>query len=293
MSKNYAVRLRCPYGDNESWIILENRDETLEQILRTSWDFECEAHGVQREFPMEASAKDTELASKPQAAKPAAPGAEESYFRSSERRPLHVPVLVYGWSDPQGAFHEEASTMVVNSSGALVTLAAKVKAGDLAFLVNRISSEEQEVRVAYVEQEFEDKRCVGLAFKNPCPYFWRRTRQKPRIPEEIRVIVRGTDTNGNAFVHSAYTVDISKSGARLDGVGYLAKPGATIEVKRRWRGKASYRVMWVGQVGTDQVNQVGLFCLDTEKNIWGVRLPESEAEASAKPSSPSKKRRSS
>jgi len=71
VSKNYAVRLRCPYGDNESWIILENRDETLEQILRTSWDFECEAHGVQREFPMEASAKDTELASKPQAAKPA------------------------------------------------------------------------------------------------------------------------------------------------------------------------------------------------------------------------------
>jgi len=272
VSKNYAVRLRCPYGDNESWIILENRDETLEQILRTSWDFECEAHGVQREFPMEASAKDTELASKPQAAKPAAPGAEEPYFRSSERRPLHVPV---------------------NSSGTLVTLAAKVKAGDLAFLVNRISGEEQEVRVAYVEQEFEDKRCVGLAFKNPCPYFWRRTRQKPRIPEEIRVIVRGTDPNGNAFVHSAYTVDISKSGARLDGVGYLAKPGATIEVKRRWRGKASYRVMWVGQVGTDQVNQVGLFCLDTEKNIWGVKLPESEAEASAKPSSPSKKRRSS
>lgn len=286
MSKNYAVRLRCPYGDNESWIILENRDETLDQVLHTAWDFECEAHGVQHEFPMEATEK---TSPSPDSLKPAAPSEEKRKTRSSERRSLYVPVTVFGWTEAHGAFHEETSTLLVNSSGALVSLPVKVQVGDVAFLVNKISGEEQEVRVAYVGEEFEGESPVGLAFKNPSANFWRRTRQKARIPKTIRVVVRGTDANGNPFVHSADTVDISQIGARLDGVGYLTNPGATIEVKRRWRGKARFRVVWVGRIGTDQINQVGIYSLETDKNIWGVKLPEPEKDKTAKPAPAPKK----
>jgi hypothetical protein len=307
VSKNYAVRLRCPYGDDESWVILDNRSESLEQILQTRWDFACELHGAQREFPIEATEKNSAAGDEP-GPKPSTP---ESRRRASERQTLHVPVLVRGWREAPGAFHEDASTIivnsgdapvslaafredtstiVVNSNGALVSLAAKVQAGDLVFLVNKISKEEQEVRVAYVAPEFEGKHSVGLAFDSDSLNFWRCTRQNPRIPAAVRVVVRGTDPN--PFVHTAYTVDISKTGARLDGVGYLVKPGATVEVQRRWHGKARYRVVWVGHVGTEQANQLGLICLDPEKNIWDLKLPAGGAEDSGKGASRSKKGRS-
>jgi hypothetical protein len=306
VSKNYAVRLRCPYGDDESWVILDSRSESLEQILQTRWDFECELHGAQREFPIEATEKNSAVGDEPRS-KPPTP---ESRRRASERQLLHVPVLVRGWREAPGAFHEDASTIivnsgdapvslaafredtstiVVNSNGALVSLAAKVQAGDLVFLVNKISKEQQEVRVAYVAPEFEGKHSVGLAFDSDSLNFWRCTRQNPRIPAAVRVVVRGTDPN--PFIHTAYTVDISKTGARLDGVGYLVKPGATVEVQRRWHGRARYRVVWVGQTGTEQANQLGLICLDAEKNIWDLKLPEKEAEDSGKGVSRSKKGR--
>jgi hypothetical protein len=305
VSKNYAVRLRCPYGDDESWVILDSRSESIEQILQTPWDFACELHGAQREFPIEATEKKSAVGDEPRAK----PATDESRRRASERQTLHVPVLVRGWREVPGAFHEDASTIivnsgdapvslaafredtstiVVNSAGALVSLAAKVQAGDLVFLANKISKEEQEVRVAYVAPEFEGKHSVGLAFDSASRNFWRWTRQNPRIPAAVRVVVRGTDPN--PFIHTAYAVDISKTGARLDGVGYLVKPGATVEVQRRWHGKARYRVVWVGQIGTEQANQLGLICLDAEKNIWDLKLPEKEAD-SGKGAPPSKKGR--
>jgi len=309
VSKNYAVRLRCPYGDGESWVILDNRTESLEQILLTPWGFECELHGAQREFPIEATEKGSTVGDEPEPKSPTPPP-QAKRRRASERQPLHVPVLVRGWREASGAFHEDVSTIIVNSGdapvslaafhedtstilvnsgGALVSLASKVQTGDLVFLVNKISKEKQEVRVAYVAPEFEGKHSVGLAFDSDSLNFWRCTRQNPRVPAAVRVVVRGT--NPNPFIHTAYTVDISRKGARLDGVGYLVKPGVTVDVERRWHGKARYRVVWVGQIGTERVNQVGLVCLDAEKNIWDLKLLAGEAEDFAKGASPSKKGR--
>jgi len=110
VSKNYAVRLRCPYGDDEGWVILDNRSESLEQILQAPWDFECELHSAQREFPIEATEKDSTVGDEP----PPKPSTPESRRRASERQPLHVPVLVRGWGEVPGAFHEDASTIIVN-----------------------------------------------------------------------------------------------------------------------------------------------------------------------------------
>jgi hypothetical protein len=291
MSKNYSVRLRCPYGDHDVWVPLENRKETLEQILRAHWDFECPVHGVQQEIPLEVSERELlqpRFAPAPQGPpQPDAPREKKRDGRSSERKSLHVPVVIYGWTKKQGSFHEETSTLLVNDSGALLPLKAKTEAGETIFLINKATREEQQIRVVYAEQAEDGGMLVGIAFKSPSPGFWRKTRRNPRIPEKIRVFVKGRDHNGNPFVQSSFTIDVSQSGARLDGLGYLAKVGETIEVKRRWRGKARFRVVWIGQTGMEESNQIGISSLEEDKNIWGLKLPE-EGKA-AKSAAPPKK----
>src|SRR5208282_5057170 len=110
-------------------------------------------------------------------------------------------------------------------------------------------------------------------------------RKKPRVPKTLRVIVKGTDSKGHAFAQSAYTVDLSQDGARLDGIGFLTAPGQTIEVRRLWR-KARFRVVWIGQVGTSESNQVGVFGLQAEKDIWRVELPKVATPPLKSPSGP-------
>jgi hypothetical protein len=273
LKKNYAILLRCPYGDEDSWIVLQDRSETIEEVLAIPWDFECSVHGVQRELPVAANQKGPPL-SRPAsrrraAAATKAPGAKQ---RSSARLSLKIPVQVYGWVRSQGAFHEEATTSVVNSGGCLVFLDTKVEMGDSLFVVNRASGRELECRVAYIESESLGAK-VGLAFKSPAEGFWRIQRQRPRFAKSLRVWVRGLDRKGDPFLQSAYTIDISEKGARLEGLGGLTSTGETIEVKHGWR-KARYRVTWIGPPGTATANQVGLCCME-ESNIWGGALPAS------------------
>ncbi len=276
MGKNYAVRLKCPYGDEDMWMILQNREETLKQILSTPWDFECPVHGVQREIPIEASDEGLPLGPRPQRKGPTEPGEVKVGQRLSKRLSLRVPVMVYGWARDQGTFHEGTAMLLVNAGGGLLPLAAKIGLGETILLVNKSTREEQACRVAYVGPEVAGESRVGIAFKRPAPSFWKVSRPEYRVPKALRVRVRGMDHNRNPFVQNAQTVDISQHGARLDGVGYLTGPGQTIEVKRRWR-KARFRVVWTGQIGTPQANQIGICSLEPSKCIWGVPLPQSAA----------------
>ena len=279
MPRNFAIRLRCPKGDSDSWVTLSNREESLEQILQQTWDFKCREHGSQQGIPQEAM--EVAPIDDPQPAQkttisyavpfPTTPAKKSP--RSSERIPMRVPVVIYGFAGKSGAFHEDAETILVNSSGALVTLKAKLALGDTVFLIHKGSRQEQEVRVAYLDAYSNRETRVGLAFKTPVPEFWKRSRKKPRVPKTLRVIVKGTDPKGHPFAQSAYTVDLSEDGARLDGIGFLTTPGQTIEVRRLWR-KARFRVVWIGHVGTNESNQVGVVGLQAEKNIWRVELPK-------------------
>jgi hypothetical protein len=99
-----------------------------------------------------------------------------------------------------------------------------------------------------------------------------RNRRENRATQVCRVWVRGVDLNGNPFRQSAYSIDISKSGACLEGVGLVMVPGTTIEVSRRWR-KALFRVVWTGKRGTAQASQIGIQCLEPGKNLWGIPEP--------------------
>jgi hypothetical protein len=201
--------------------------------------------------------------------------------RSSERVSMRVRVMIYGFAGKQGAFHEDTETVVVNSSGALVTLKTKLELGDTVFLVHRSSRQEQEVRVAYLDAYSDRETRVGLAFKQPVPDFWRKNRKKPRFPKSLKVIVKGTDPGGHSFTQSAQTVDLSEDGARLDGIAFLTAPGQTIEVRRRLR-KARFRVVWVGRAGTSEADQVGVVGLESEKDIWRVEFPKAGAATPSK-----------
>jgi hypothetical protein len=276
--KDFVIRLRCPYGDDDRTLLLHGREETLAQILETSWDFECPVHGVQREVPISGSEKGPKTASRSRATAATATAGdtairaipEQAKPRSSPRISIHIPVMAYGWSHDEISFHENTSTLLVNASGGLITLKAKVVVGDTLFIVNQSTQGEQECRVAYVGPEFEGKLRVGFAFKRQAPSFWKIDRREVRISKPIKVWVRGKDRTGQRFSQSALAMDVSKNGARLDGVGFLTWPGEIIEVKRGWKS-ARFRVIWVGDVGP-RSGQAGIFLLDTGKNIWGVPL---------------------
>ncbi len=94
-----------------------------------------------------------------------------------------------------------------------------------------------------------------------------KQRRESRIAKALRVKARGVDRNGNSFAQKIHTIDISRSGARLDSMGFLSAPGGTIEVKRGWR-KARFRVVWVGEIGTPQYNQIGISSLEPGKDLW-------------------------
>jgi hypothetical protein len=170
----------------------------------------------------------------------------------------------------------------VNNSGALIPLKTTLEVGEQVFLVNKTARQEQEIRVVYVEPDVQGKNLLGVAFKGATPDFWKKTRRGQRIPKTIRVFVKGKDRNGNPFLQSCFTIDISRSGARLDGVGYLTAPGEVVEVKRRWRGKARYRVVWIGEIGREHSNQIGICTLEDGKDIWGIELPQ-QPETGKKP----------
>jgi hypothetical protein len=294
MLRNFAIRLRCPHGDADSWVTLSNREETFEQVLQQTWEFKCREHGPQQGIPkevLEVAPLDDPCPSQNTSSSYAIPfpgSPSKKIPRSGERLSMRVPVVIYGFAGKGGAFHEDAETILVNPSGALVTLKAKLALGDTVFLIHKSSRQEQEVRVVYLDAYTERETRVGLAFKQPISDFWKKSRKKPRIPKTLRVIVKGTDPKGHPFAQSAYTVDLSQDGARLDGIGFLTSPCQTIVVRRRWR-KARFRVVWIGHVGTSESNQVGVYRLQSERDIWRVELPETPAVPSPQTSKPPKK----
>jgi len=270
-SRTYHVHVRCPYGDFEDWIVLTGHLDSLEQILAAPFTFECPTHGVQSEFPLDGSDKGAKSVAAPKSAASPRPASARKTLRSGERKAFHVPVFVYGWSSTIGSFHEDTTTLMFNASGALVRLLTPVTLGEKLFVVNKFTREEQQVKVVFLEPHHERGFSVGLAFPAPIARFWRKTRRGPRAPQAFKVVVRGKDRNGNPFAQTSNTVDISEDGARLEGVAYLTAPGDVIEVKRRWHGKARFRVAWIGQIGTFESNQVGVCTLDPGRLPWRVK----------------------
>jgi len=272
-SKSFSLRVHCPYGDYDDWITLHGRSESLEFLSSSLCSFECPTHGLQSGFPLEVVERSSSASPEQKSSSPSAKDPAKKPRRSGERKPYHVPVVVYGWSKAAGSFHENSTTLKFNASGALVTLVSRVDLGEKLFLVNKFTREEQDVRVVFIDPLSTGGFEVGLAFAAPIPNFWRKTRNSSRSPQTLRVVVRGQDRRGNPFAQSSHTLDISEDGARLDNVAYLTGPGQVIEVKRPWHGKARFRVAWIGQLGSSESNQIGICTLEPGKLPWKSKLP--------------------
>ena len=110
--------------------------------------------------------------------------------RRSKRLALQVPVRVYGQERARGAFREEVRTLSISAHGSLVPLVTPVELGQVLVVVNRMTGEEQECRVAYVGPIAEGKAKVGLAFRHPAPHFWQvdfpqvRPAGQPAAPQQ-------------------------------------------------------------------------------------------------------------
>jgi hypothetical protein len=90
------------------------------------------------------------------------------------------------------------------------------------------------------------------------------------------------DAAGHPVNISAWTVDISRHGARVKGVKDWSTPGETIGV-RHGTEKARFRIVWVGADGTPHQGQIGLLCVEAGKYIWGISAPEMASAAASQP----------
>ena len=68
---------------------------------------------------------------------------------------------------------------------------------------------------------------------------------------------------------TAYTIDVSRSGARLAGVRGIESAGLLVAIRRK-ASEAQFRVIWIGKPKTPQEGQVGVKCVDPDRIIWDV-----------------------
>jgi hypothetical protein len=92
--------------------------------------------------------------------------------RRSMRVLLSVPIHVSGKTTANQDFDEETRTLVVNAHGALISLAAKVLAGQEVTLSNSSTQSSIGCRIVYLGNPTSGKVQMGIEFLKPCPSFW-------------------------------------------------------------------------------------------------------------------------
>lgn len=94
-----------------------------------------------------------------------------------------------------------------------------------------------------------------------------------RSPQESPIRIFGLDPSGQAINVSAWTVDVSRHGARVRGVRDWSAAGETVGV-RFGMEKARFKIVWIGAPGTPLFGHIGLHCVEAGKYIWGIAAPE-------------------
>lgn len=102
------------------------------------------------------------------------------HFRRIERRrtarvTLTVPLIVRTGLDASYKFRYRTCSRSVNGYGALIELDPLVSVGETLFLVNEISGQSVESRVASVRRDRDSKNYVGIEFASQNPKFWHMT----------------------------------------------------------------------------------------------------------------------
>ena len=99
-------------------------------------------------------------------------------------------------------------------------------------------------------------------------------RNENRVVVKLSIRIWGMDQHGKPFSQTAYTIDVTRLGARISGIDCIGKKGEVIGIQCG-RDKARFKVMWIGQPGIEP-GQIGVCCIEPEKYIWGVPLPKTQ-----------------
>ena len=103
---------------------------------------------------------------------PTADAVEARDRRRSRRWALDVSVYVYGHGPGREPFHEEAHTLNVNATGALLLLSVPVQKGQQILLTNLLTDREQDCQVVFLGTKRSRTIEAGVAFSQPNPDFW-------------------------------------------------------------------------------------------------------------------------
>jgi CheY-like chemotaxis protein len=82
-------------------------------------------------------------------------------------------------------------------------------------------------------------------------------RREERVPARIAALVTSILPDGDLLVQRAATVDISGDGGCVEGLGEPLLIGSTVAVQNGDK-RARFRVVWVGEQGTERDGQFGL-----------------------------------
>jgi hypothetical protein len=102
-------------------------------------------------------------------------------------------------------------------------------------------------------------------------------RREERIIISLPVRLWGMDVNGKPFTQNASSVDITRMGARLQGVTCHVQHGDIIGIQHG-NDKARFRVIWVARAGSRNEGQIGVHCVEASKYIWGTVKPSDAAD---------------
>ena len=98
------------------------------------------------------------------------------------------------------------------------------------------------------------------------------TRREPRVPARLPVRIFGTDANGRPFSENVFTVDISRYGAKLEGMKAQLLAGEVLGMTQG-DSKGRFVVQWAGPPETPQAGQLGLLNNTPDKWKWDAPLP--------------------
>ena len=102
-------------------------------------------------------------------------------------------------------------------------------------------------------------------------------RREERIIISLPVRLWGMDVNGKPFTQNASSVDITRLGARVQGVTCQIQHGDIIGIQHG-NDKARFRVIWVARPGARNEGQIGVHCVEAGKYIWGSVQPSNSAD---------------
>jgi hypothetical protein len=101
--------------------------------------------------------------------------------------------------------------------------------------------------------------------------FQNRVLDRAKMVVPVRILTH--DRTGKQVTLLAHTLDASSSGTRLGGFHGQVELGQTVVVQYQYR-RCNFRVIWIGKRGTAQGTQVGLECLEPQKNIWNIEFEQ-------------------